>query len=136
MVEIFKIIGVDICRLIKLESGNILSSVFIPEQAISENYSSYKAIKNFFNNFSKYNSDNVIDDFVYVSRSKQTKGVFGIENEKEFELILENSGVKILHFECMNIIDQIKTWGKCKNFIGFSGSAFHLGSLLDNKTLL
>ncbi|EHH68835.1 glycosyltransferase 61 family protein [Gluconobacter morbifer] len=136
VVDLFELIGVSIDRLLRVNDGDILSSVYIPNQAIIENYSSNKAINNFFEKFSKYNSEFISEEFVYVSKSNQSSGVFGIENEKDLENALVKKGLKVICFENLSIVEQLETWGKYKNFIGFSSSAFHLGSLLNDKNFI
>lgn len=134
--DIFEIIGLDINRMIKINDGDILEYTYVPQQAFIENYCSNKIISQLCDKFSKYNNVHNENDFVYISRGNITSGTFGIENEKDLELCLIKKGIKVINIEKLSIEEQLNTWGRYSNFIGFSGSSFHLGSLLNNKTFI
>lgn len=62
---------------------------------------------------------------LYLSKSKLTKGVSGITNEIEIEMLLKQEGVDILHPETLSLENQIKELTNRKYLIGFVGSALH-----------
>ncbi|MBS1078950.1 DUF563 domain-containing protein [Gluconobacter kondonii] len=134
--DLFEVFGLNINRMIKINDGDILEYTYVPQQCFIENYCSNKIIGQLYDKFSKYNKISCENDFVYISRRNITSGTFGVENEKDLEFFLMRKGIKIINIEELSIKDQINEWGKYNNFIGFSGSSFHLGSLLNNKTFI
>jgi len=62
---------------------------------------------------------------VFISRTKFSNLKSKVIGEIILEKILFKNGYKIYHPQDMNLIDQIKMVNNYKNYLGFSGSAFH-----------
>ena len=116
----------------KVVVGNVHISaeeLVVPSQSIVlHNSVSMLAQSKTWNSLRDLSSDsdyNVVNDKVYLSRSKLINNKRSLSNELELESRLQSLGFRILHTEEYSITEVATVLRDCSIMIGLSGSAIH-----------
>lgn len=134
---IFNQFGIQKHCLKNIEEPTLFKQIVIAERSFNENHSvSYMYKKTLERICSPLNKNLLQKKYVYVSKSRVSRGVRSIENESELCGYLTSKGIKCVFPEQLPFIDQLKFWKNNQNFIGFSSSAFHLSEVFGNKNII
>lgn len=140
MREMFHALGIGVERLMRVAGPVRIPRVTVPATSFVENNSIYTAYIKLLHRIghrlgvSSELSDNVTGS-VYISKENVQHGVRTIVNEAELTNLLRQRNIEVACPEVLSFKDQLKFWAKYRNYIGFSGSSFHMAGFFAGKNL-
>jgi capsular polysaccharide biosynthesis protein len=140
MREIFNALGIEISRMVHVTGPVRIPRVTIAATSFTENnsvHSSYiDLLKRIAGRLDIHpNSSSKSTGSVYVSKQKVSRGVRTVVNEADLTKLLIKRGLEVVCPETLPFQDQLRFWAKNRNYIGFSGSSFHMAGFFPGKNL-
>ena len=125
-----------------VQKPTLVKKLIIPEAANSNAGHVFEVFRDLLKNTGERilnstdgDTNNWLDQSIYLSRTRLSRQLRRIWNEEKLENGLRKKGFRIVHPQEMGIRDQVKMFSEAKEIVGPLGSAFHTMLFSQNQKM-